>query len=186
MSCDMCIGRHKLCNAKTGVGPTFTWSNEPWYTKNIARITKSCPEKISSVVEVLSCFFLKDVTNCYCHYCHYYKYHILSFWVFITIWVLEFCHNWIFEFCQNLRVLSPIGFLSFVTIWIILFFGFCHHFIFWVLSHFEFLSFVTVWVFKFCHNLRFWVWSWFDFLMFVTYWVFYVLSIFQFLSFVTV
>ena len=25
----MCIWRHKLCNAKTGVGPTFTWSNEP-------------------------------------------------------------------------------------------------------------------------------------------------------------
>ena len=24
----MCIWRHKLCNAKTGVGPTFTWSNE--------------------------------------------------------------------------------------------------------------------------------------------------------------
>ena len=28
----MCIWRHKLCNAKTGVGPTFTWSNEPWYS----------------------------------------------------------------------------------------------------------------------------------------------------------
>ena len=27
----MCIWRHKLCNSKTGVGPTFTWSNEPWY-----------------------------------------------------------------------------------------------------------------------------------------------------------
>ena len=25
----MCIWRHKLCNSKTGVGPTFTWSNEP-------------------------------------------------------------------------------------------------------------------------------------------------------------
>ena len=30
MSKNMCIWRHKLCNAKTGVGPTFTWSNEPW------------------------------------------------------------------------------------------------------------------------------------------------------------
>ena len=30
MSMNMCIWRHKLCNAKTGVGPTFTWSNEPW------------------------------------------------------------------------------------------------------------------------------------------------------------
>ena len=30
MSCNMCIWRHKLCNAKTAVGPTFTWSNEPW------------------------------------------------------------------------------------------------------------------------------------------------------------
>ena len=31
MSRNMYIWRHKLCNAKTGVGPTFTWSNEPWY-----------------------------------------------------------------------------------------------------------------------------------------------------------
>ena len=29
MSKHMCIWRHKLCNSKTGVGPTFTWSNEP-------------------------------------------------------------------------------------------------------------------------------------------------------------
>ena len=29
MSWNMCIQRHKLCNAKTCVGPTFTWSNEP-------------------------------------------------------------------------------------------------------------------------------------------------------------
>ena len=32
MSKNMCIWRHKLCNSKTGVGPTFTWSNEPWYS----------------------------------------------------------------------------------------------------------------------------------------------------------
>ena len=31
MSMNKCIWRHKLWNAKTGVGPTFTWSNEPWY-----------------------------------------------------------------------------------------------------------------------------------------------------------
>ena len=31
MSWNMCIWRHNLCNAKTGVGPTFTWLNEPWY-----------------------------------------------------------------------------------------------------------------------------------------------------------
>ena len=30
MSLNMCIRRHKLWNDKTGVGPTFTWSNEPW------------------------------------------------------------------------------------------------------------------------------------------------------------
>ena len=29
MSRNMCIWHHKLCNAKTDVGPTFTWSNEP-------------------------------------------------------------------------------------------------------------------------------------------------------------
>ena len=28
MSRNMCIWRHKLGNAKTGVGPTFKWSNE--------------------------------------------------------------------------------------------------------------------------------------------------------------
>ena len=33
MSKNMFIWRHKLCNSKTGVGPTFTWSNEPWSTK---------------------------------------------------------------------------------------------------------------------------------------------------------
>ena len=27
----MCIWHHKLCNAKTGVGPTFTWPNEALY-----------------------------------------------------------------------------------------------------------------------------------------------------------
>ena len=31
MSKNMCIWRHKLCNSKTGFGPTFTWSNEPWF-----------------------------------------------------------------------------------------------------------------------------------------------------------
>ena len=31
MSRNMGIWRHKLCNSKTGVGPTFTWSTEPWY-----------------------------------------------------------------------------------------------------------------------------------------------------------
>ena len=30
MSGNMCIWRHKLCNAKQGFGPTFTWSNEAW------------------------------------------------------------------------------------------------------------------------------------------------------------
>ena len=29
MSRNMSIWRHKLCNGKTGVGPTFSWSNEP-------------------------------------------------------------------------------------------------------------------------------------------------------------
>ena len=34
---NMCIWRHKLCNSKTGVGPTFTWSNERWssYMKRV-------------------------------------------------------------------------------------------------------------------------------------------------------
>ena len=31
MSKNMHIWRHKFCNAKMGVGPTFTWPNEPWW-----------------------------------------------------------------------------------------------------------------------------------------------------------
>ena len=31
MSSNMCIWPHKLCNAKTGISPTFTLSNEPWF-----------------------------------------------------------------------------------------------------------------------------------------------------------
>jgi hypothetical protein len=34
ISKNMCICRHKLCNSKTGVGPTFTWSNEHWYMQS--------------------------------------------------------------------------------------------------------------------------------------------------------
>ena len=34
MSRNMCKLRHKLRTAKTGVGSTFTWSNEAWYTSN--------------------------------------------------------------------------------------------------------------------------------------------------------
>ena len=32
MSRNMCSWRHNLWNAKTCIGPTFTWSNEPWFT----------------------------------------------------------------------------------------------------------------------------------------------------------
>ena len=31
-SWNFCIWRHKSCNAKTGIGPTFTWSNEAWFS----------------------------------------------------------------------------------------------------------------------------------------------------------
>ena len=31
---NMCIWRHKFCNAKMGVGPTLTWSNEAWYKES--------------------------------------------------------------------------------------------------------------------------------------------------------
>ena len=45
----------------------------PW--QNIARIAKSFPENISSVVKVSSCFYLNChyyyCHYCYCHYCHY-------------------------------------------------------------------------------------------------------------------
>ena len=41
ISKNMCIWRHKLCNAKTVVGPTFTWSNEPWYMRTSSRPARS-------------------------------------------------------------------------------------------------------------------------------------------------
>ena len=118
----------------------------------------------------------------------------LSFWVwselkllgFVTIWVLEFCHNLIFldfsqfefwEFCHNLSILT-IWVVEFVAI---LFFEFCRYvsFVtiwgFWDLSQFQFLSCVAIWVFKFCHN------SSFEFCHNLSFWFF---SQFQFLSFV--
>ena len=42
----MCIWRHKLCNSKTGVGPTFTWSNEPWCTYWIVHCIWFCIQQI--------------------------------------------------------------------------------------------------------------------------------------------
>ena len=125
----------------------------------------------------------------YCQYCHYYHYcnlkkkfcYNLSFWFgsqfaflsFVTIWVIEFCHNFlVFEFCLKLcfSVLSQLDFvkfcqiLSFVTVW---FFEFCHKLCFWVLSQLVFFSFVTILTFEFCHKLS-WVLSQFVFLSFVT------------------
>ena len=41
MSNNMCIWRHKLCNSKTDVGPTFTLSNEPWYIVIVNRVTST-------------------------------------------------------------------------------------------------------------------------------------------------
>ena len=42
MSRNMCKLRHKLRNAKTGVGPTFTWSNEAWFTQVNDNVTGQC------------------------------------------------------------------------------------------------------------------------------------------------
>ena len=58
---------------------------------------------------------------------------IFVFLSFVTIWVLEFCHN--------------LSFLNFVAIWM---FEFGHNLSFWVLSQFKFLSF---------HNFSLWVLS---------------------------
>ena len=49
------------------------------YTQNIARIAKSCPSNISSVVNVLKLFLLKNV--------HYYYRQVLSQFKF------EFCNH---------------------------------------------------------------------------------------------
>ena len=38
---NMCIWRHKLCSAKTVVGPTLTMSSEPLCTKNVQHGAKN-------------------------------------------------------------------------------------------------------------------------------------------------
>ena len=101
--------------------------------------------------------------------------HVLSefqFLSFVTIWVIEFCHNMSqFKFWHN---------FGFVTIWVLSqleFFKFFHNLSFWVFSQFEFFSFVSIWVFEFYHHLSFWVWSKFGFLSFITIWVFVLITI---------
>ena len=131
---------------------------------------------------------------------------------FVTIWVFQFCHNlssWVWdlslfelEFFYQTWVLSQIELchsLTFVTIWVRLQFYFCQN------SSFATIRAVTIWVFEFCHTLSFWVLSQFEFFLnFVTIWVwryvtilvskfhhnlsliFFILSQFEFLSFITV
>ena len=115
--------------------------------------------------------------------------HIFSFWVWqkfeflsCQIFIFEFCHNlsfklyqfeflsfvkiFVFEFCHNLS-------LTFITIW----FEFYHKLILLVLlllTFFNFLAFwvfVTIWDFEFCHNLSIFILSQFEFLSFVAIWV---------------
>ena len=133
----------------------------------------------------------------------WYKLHITN--CIVAIWVFEFCHNLIFvtfgflsffsqfDFCHNLSlvtiwILSQDEFLSFVTIWVYLFFfvalfEFCYQLSFspfdFFLSPFFFsfitiwfLSFITIWVLSFFHPLLFWVSAQFKFLSFITIWVF--------------
>ena len=135
------------------------------------------------------------IKRCHYYYCHYCRFHYcqnlifwflsqfdfflfwsqMSFWVlsafeflsFVTIYFFLFFTIWVIEFGFNLSfcwVLSQFEWLSFVTIWL---FEFCHH-LFLVLSQFELLSFVTNWVFEFCHNLSFGILSLFVFLSFIT------------------
>ena len=143
-------------------------------------IAKGCPEYISSVVEVQMFF-------------------CLSFWVlselefssFVTICVLEFCHNLCFrvlsqfEFYNNLNYWVCCNF----RFWVLSQFEFCHILRFWELSQSEFLSFVTISVFKVCHNLS-WVLSHFEFLIChnLIFWVLSQFWVFEFsynLGFVT-
>ena len=78
LSMNMCIWRHKLWNDKTGVGPTFTWSNEPWYigSQGIGEILcirrhdkcherwERCSCKFSELGQILSDIFFWQ-TNCF-------------------------------------------------------------------------------------------------------------------------
>ena len=55
MTKNMCIWHHKLCNSKTGVGPTFTWSNEPWFNWLIQSL--QCIESYFSHKTIILTFF---------------------------------------------------------------------------------------------------------------------------------
>ena len=93
------------------------------------KIAKGCPEYISSVVKVSSCYYQKTVLS------------FVRNWV-IRIWVLwqfkfEFCHNFSFGFI----IIWFVEFFCCLSFWFLLLFE---------LLQFEFLGFVTIWVFEFC------------------------------------
>ena len=104
--------------------------SKPLRKQNIAKTAKSCPDNISSVVEV-SNYFLKNVTITTVTTANVTTVTITT----VTIWVLSQLNFW---------GLSQFEFLSLVTIYV---FKFCHNLIFWNL--------VTVWVFELCHHVSF-------------------------------
>ena len=87
-------------------------------TWNITRITKSFPETISSVVEVLNCFNYRMSLWLLLPLMSLLLLPQFEFLRFVTILLIKVCHNLSFEFCHNLifLVLSQFEFLNFVTI----------------------------------------------------------------------
>ena len=59
MSKNMYIWRHKLCNSKTGVGQSFTWSNEPWSNRKSKKSLKRAYKRIC-VASFLKTFKIFD------------------------------------------------------------------------------------------------------------------------------
>ena len=105
---------------------------------------------------VVGCQDVQGVFTKRCHYNYFCNYCHFYYYHNLSCWVVTILF---FSFAQ-------FEFLSLVTIWS---FKFCHNLFF--------LSFITVWVLKFCYNVFF--------LLFFSFF-FFVLSVFDFFSFVNI
>ena len=167
----------------------FMWEQECRIKEtSVVNISNGCPQYISSVVNVSSCYYqktlkaLSEILFC----CNW------SFWVwskiyftsfskfriggFVTIWIF-----WVLlQFHFKLFLLFE--YLSFPCYWrfvIICVFEVCHNLSFWVLSQFEFWVLLHFKYFGFCHNLSFVL----IFNFFFTFWQFFSSSVLSQLNF---
>ena len=128
MSRNMCIWRHKLCNAKTGVSPTFTWSNEAWYMVKTAKflclsfyISIFSPKASilptigtnfhSSFINVINLFIPSDLMSIYIFKWVIKKIKLIFQWTFILntyrIFYRKKCasNNWL-DICIHVKIVN--------------------------------------------------------------------------------